>query len=114
MNDQQFYTDHLKSNYDPQEESSGKQNSRQEITLRLISQPQLQDSQGEENHETLETEHLPQLQNCLKRMKESVLKNTDLLTDLSSPFKPNPGEGDQPKDLKLDQIYTKLIIHPAP
>ncbi|CAH3026927.1 unnamed protein product [Porites evermanni] len=114
MNDQQFYTDHLKSNYDPQEEPSGKQNSRQEITLRVISQPELQVSQEEENHETLETEHLPQLQNCLKRMKESVLKNTDLLTDLSSPFKPNPGEGDQPKDLKLDQIYTKLIIHPAP
>ena len=42
MNDEQFYTDHLKSNYDPQEESSGEQNSRQEITLRLISQPELQ------------------------------------------------------------------------
>ncbi|CAH3122473.1 unnamed protein product, partial [Porites lobata] len=80
MNDQQFYTDHLKSNYDPQKESS---------------------------------EHLPQLQNCLKRMKKSVLQTTDRLRDLSSPFKPNPGEGDKPKDLKLDQIYTKLIIHPG-
>ena len=113
INDQQFYTDHLKSNYDPQEESSGRQNSRQEITLRLISQPELQDSQEEENHEILETQHLPQLQNCLKRMKKSVLQNTDRLRDLSSPFKPNPGEGDKPKDLKLDQIYTKLIIHPG-
>ena len=113
MNDQQFYTDHLKSNYNLQEESSGKQNSRQEITLRLISQPELQVSQEEENHEILETEHLPLLQTCFKCMKESVLKNTDRLRDLSSPFKPNPGEGDQPKDLKLDQIYTKLIIHPG-
>ena len=113
MNDQQFYTDHLKSNYDPQEELSAKQNSRQEITLRLISQPELQDSQEEENREILETEHLPQLQNCLKRMKKSVLQTTDRLRDLSSPFKPNPGEGDKPKDLKLDQIYTKLIIHPG-
>ena len=154
MNDPQFYTDHLKSNYDPQEEPSGKQNSRQEITLRLISQPELQDSQEEdtdhlqsnydtheepsdkqnsrqeitlrlisqpelqdsqeeENHEILETEHLPQLQTCFKCMKESVLKNTDRLRDLSSPFKPNPGEGDKPKDHKLDQIYTKLIIHPG-
>ena len=113
MNDQQFYNDHLKSNYDPQKESSGRQNSRQEITLRLISQPELQDSQEEENHEILETEHLPQLQNCLKRMKKSVLQTTDRLRDLSSPFKPNPGEGDKPKDLKLDQIYTKLIIHPG-
>ena len=113
MNDQQFYTDHLKSNYDPQKESSGEQNSRQEITLTLISQPELQDSQEEENREILETEHLPQLQNCLKRMKKSVLQTTDRLRDLSSPFKPNPGEGDKPKDLKLDQIYTKLIIHPG-
>ena len=113
MNDQQFYTDHLKSNYDPQKEPSGKQNSRQEITLRLISQPELQVSQEEDNLEILETEHLPLLQTCFKCMKESVLKNTERLRDLSSPFKPNPGEGDKPKDLKLDQIYTKLIIHPG-
>ena len=106
-------TDHLQSNYDPHEEPSDKQNSRQEITLRLISQPELQDSREEENHEILETEHLPQLQTCFKCIKESVLKNTDRLRDLSSPFKPNPGEGDKPKDLKLDQIYTKLIIHPG-
>ena len=113
MNDQQFYTDHLKSNYDPQEEPSGRQNSRQEITLRLISQLELQDSQEEENHELLETKHLPQLQTCFEGMKESVLQNTDRLRELSSPFKPNPGEGDKPKELKLDQIYTKLIIHPG-
>ena len=116
MNDPQFYTDHLKSNYDPQEELSGKQNSRQEITLRLISQPELQDSQEGENHEILETEqteHLPQLQTCFKCMKESILKNTEGLRELSSPFKPNPGEGDRPKDLKLNQIYTNLIVYPG-
>ena len=110
MNDQQFYNDHLKSNYDPQKDPSGKQNSRQEITM---SQSELQDSQEEENHEILETEHLPRLQTCFKCMKESVLKNTERLRDLSSPFKTNPGEGDKPRDLKLDQIYTKLIIHPG-
>ena len=116
VNDSQFYTDHLKSNYDPQEELSGKQNSRQEITLRLISQPELQDSQEGENHEILETEqteHLPQLQTCFKCMKESILKNTEGLRELSSPFKPNPGEGDRPKDLKLNQIYTNLIVYPG-
>ena len=108
MDDSQFYTDHLKSNYDPQ-------NSHQEIPLLTIPQQELQDTQGEGNHETLEQlqrEHLTQLQTCFKRMKESVLKNTERLKDLSSPFKPNPGEGDKPKDLKLDQIYTDLIIHP--
>ena len=115
MNDQQFYTDHLKSNYDPQEQQPGEQNSQQEIPLLTMKHQELQDTQEEENHEILETEqteHLPQLQTCFKCMKKSVLKNTDRLRDLSSPFKPNPGEG-EPKDLKLDQIYTKLIIHPG-
>ena len=109
MDDSQFYTDHLKSNYDPQ-------NSHQEIPVLTIPQQELQETQGEGNHETLEQlqrEHLTQLQTCFKRMKESVLKNTERLRDLSSPFKPNPGEGDKPKDLKLDQIYTDLIIHPG-
>ena len=109
MDDSQFYTDHLKSNYDPQ-------NSHQEIPLLTVPQQELHDTQGEGNHETLEQlqrEHLTKLQTCFKCMKESVLKNTERLRDLSSPFKPNPGEGDQPKDLKLDQIYTNLIIHPG-
>ena len=108
MDDSQFYTDHLKSNYDPQ-------NSHQEIPLLTVPQQELQDTQGEGNHETLEQlqrEHLTKLQTCFKRMKESVLKNTERLRDLSSPLKPNPGEG-APKDLKLDQIYTNLIIHPG-
>ncbi|CAH3026925.1 unnamed protein product [Porites evermanni] len=109
MNNSQFYADHLKSNYDPQD-------SHQEIPVLTIPQQELQDTQGEGNHETLEQlqrEHLTQLQTCFKCMRESVLKNTERLRDLSSPFKPNPGEGDQPEDLKLDQIYTKLIIHPG-
>ena len=108
MDDSQFYTDHLKSNYDPQ-------NSHQEIPLLTVPQQELQDTQGEGNHETLEPlqrEHLTKLRTCFKRMKESVLKNTERLRDLSSPLKPNPGEG-APKDLKLDQIYTNLIIHPG-
>ena len=107
MDDSQFYTDHLKSNYDPQ-------NSHQEIPLLTVPQQELQDTQGEGNHETLEQlqrEHLSQLQTCFKCMKESVLKNTERLKDLSSPFKPNPGEGNKPKDLELDQIYTNLIFH---
>ena len=108
MDDSQFYTDHLKSNYDPQ-------NSHQEIPLLTVPQQELQDTQGEGNHETLEPlqrEHLTKLRTCFKCMKESVLKNTERLRDLSSPLKANPGEG-PPKDLKLDQIYTNLIIHPG-
>ena len=109
MDDSQFYTDHLKSNYDPQ-------NSHQEIPVLTIPQQELQETQGEGNHETLEQlqrEHLTLLQTSITCMKESVLKNTERLRDLSSPFKPNPGEGDKPKDFKLDQMYTNLIIYPG-
>ena len=48
-----------------------------------VPQQELQDTQGEGNHETLEQlqrEHLSQLQTCFKCMKESVLKNTDRST----------------------------------
>ena len=45
-------------------------------------------------------------------MKDNIIKETERLRDLQSPFRPNPGEGNTlPKDLKIDNIYTNLIIH---
>ena len=45
-------------------------------------------------------------------MKDNIIKETKRLRDLQSPFRPNPGEGNTlPKDLKIDKIYTNLIIH---
>ena len=115
MGDSQFYTDHLKSNYQLQEELQRKQNSQLELSLLTRSQQELQDSQEKGNEETVEQlqlERSTHLQTSIKCMKENVLKNTERLRDLLSPFRPNPGEGNKPKDLKLDQIYTNLIIHP--
>ena len=86
MDDLQFYTDHLKTNnYSPE-------------ALRL------QQSQWELS---------VQLQTSIRWMKEKVTKNTEQLKDLFSPYRPNPGEGNKPKDLKLDQIFTNLIIYPG-
>ena len=115
MDDPQFYTDHLQLNNDPPKELNGKKNSRQRMPLLTRPQQDLQDSQEDGNHETLEQlkrKRLTQVQTSIERMKKSVLKKTEQLRDLSSPFKPNPGERDKPKDLKLDEIYTNLIIHP--
>ena len=98
MTDLQFYTDHLTStgNYNHLEEPD----------------EQLEEgSHGECSART--PPRSAQLKTSINSMKESVLKNTDRLTDLSSPLKPKPGEGDKPKDLKLDQIYTNLIFHPG-
>ena len=45
-------------------------------------------------------------------MKDNIIRETERLRDLQSPFRRNPGEGNTlPKDLKIDQIYTNLIIH---
>ena len=57
-----------------------------------------------------ELRHEPlQLEESIKIMKDSVIKDTERLKDIE-PFRPNPGEG-KPKDLKLDEIYTDLKIY---
>ena len=98
MTDLQFYTDHLPS--------TGNYNHLEEPDVQLE-----EGSHGECSART--PPRSAQLETSITSMKESVLKNTDRLTDLSSPLKPKPGEGDKPKDLKLDQIYTNLIFHPG-
>ena len=112
MNDSQFYNDHLKSNNDQRKELK-RENSRQEIPLLVIPQQELQHLQEGTDHEILELERSTQFQTSIKCMKESVMKNSERLGGHSSPFKPNPGEGDETKHLKLDQIYTNVIIHPG-
>ena len=47
----------------------------------------------------------------IQAMKDNIIKETDRIRELQFPFRPNPGEGTVPKDLKPDQIYTNLIIH---
>ena len=47
----------------------------------------------------------------IQAMKDNIIKETDRIRELQFPFRPNPGEGTVPKELKLDQIYTNLIIH---
>ena len=47
----------------------------------------------------------------IQAMKDNIIKETDRIRELQFPFRRNPGEGTVPKDLKLDQIYTNLIIH---
>ena len=55
---------------------------------------------------------LEQQQSLFQTIKDSILQGTERLRDLQSPFRSNVGEGKTlPKDLKLDRIYTNLIIH---
>ena len=55
-----------------------------------------------------------QQQSLFQAMKDNIIKETERLElrDLQLPFLPSPGEGNTlPKELKIDQIYTNLIIH---
>ena len=47
----------------------------------------------------------------IQAMKDNIIKETDRIRELQFPFRHNPGEGTVLKGLKLDQIYTNLIIH---
>ena len=81
MEDSQFFADHLKPK--PQTDP-------QQIPLPSLAE---------------------KLQTFIQTMKNRVIEGTEQPTDLKQPiYRPNPGEVPQPKDLKIDQIYTNLKI----
>ena len=56
-------------------------------------------------------EQQAELQAKLESLKDRIKKRTEGLEDLYQPIRPRPGEGPKPKDLRLDQIFVKLVIH---
>ena len=52
-----------------------------------------------------------QLQAAVQKIKDDILAGTEQLTDLQQPFRTNPGEGPEAKDLSTDQIYVNVVIH---
>ena len=75
--------------------------------------PQQQSPQHEQQ-EPQQQQQAPllQQQSLFQALKDNIIRETERLRDLQSPFRPNPGEGNTlPKDLEIDQIYTNLIIH---
>ena len=82
MEDEQFFADHLKAKppTDPQ-------------------------------HLPLSPSLSAELQAFIQSMKNRVIKGTEQPADLKQPInRPSPGECPKPKDLDMDQIYTKLKI----
>ena len=120
MDDSQFYADHLRSNREQQQPS--------QVEVILSDRRSTQDFK-EVNSRSLPAEQQPlieptpltpsertpeqqaELQAKLKSLKDCIEKRTERLEDLNQPIRPRPGEGQKPKDLKLDQIFVKLVIH---
>ena len=88
--DPQFYADHLRSNRE---------------------QEQRQQQSEEAGLSGLRSEQQAELQAKLERLKDSIKMRSERLEDLNQPIRPRPGEGPKPKDLELDQIFVKLVIH---
>ena len=97
MEDSQFFADHFRivNRVQPL------------LQVELPQEPEQEDSQEEGN----EIPQEPQLASFLEMMKKSITENTEKPTDLKALFKNNPREGET-KDLNIDQIYTKLLLHP--
>ena len=133
MEDEQFFTDHLKSTRVPSARDNTRESTQHseptshELPLlspqepvelpeqnhgEQIQEPLPQDSTEQEPHQVQSEMHCqqPPLQDFIKTIKESVKKGTEQLIDLKQPYKrPNPGEGSA-KDLNINQIYTNLKI----
>ena len=52
-----------------------------------------------------------QLQAAVQKIKDDIIAGTEQLTDLQQPFRSNPGEGPEAKDLSTDQIYVNAVIY---
>ena len=51
------------------------------------------------------------LQAAVQKIKDDIIADTERLTDLQQPFRTNPGEGPEAKDLSTDQIYVNAVIN---
>ena len=119
MDDSQFYADHLRSNREQQQPIQVKvtlsdRRSTQDfeaVNARslLDQQPLIEPTPLTPSERTPEQQ--AELQAKLKSLKDCIKKRTERLEDLNQPIRPRPGEGQKPKDLKLDQIFVKLVIH---
>ncbi|CAH3167199.1 unnamed protein product, partial [Porites evermanni] len=107
-----FYAFHLRSHASHQQPSPQHQQPspqhQQQSSLPKQQSPQHQQQEPQQQHQA----PLLQKQALFQAMKDNIIRETERLRDLQSPFRRNPGEGNTlPKDLKIDQIYTNLIIH---
>ena len=88
LEDSQFLADHLPSGQQRQEPEQ------------VSEQTPLEDLPSSNVHAFIE------------RLKKIIIKHTEKFPDLEALFQPNHGEGERIEDLKLDSIYTNLVLIP--
>ncbi|XP_078362227.1 uncharacterized protein LOC144646496 isoform X2 [Oculina patagonica] len=92
--DSQFLADHLNSGQLPPEPP-------QQEPVQQVSQE-------------IPLEELPSsiIDGFIKSLKKSIIEDTETLPDFKPLFQPDHGEGERMEDLKLDSIYTNLVLIP--
>ncbi|KAL9980765.1 hypothetical protein ACROYT_G009403, partial [Oculina patagonica] len=129
IKDRHFFADHLaKANYvhplqvelqqEAEQENTQEQNavpqeqpdtsSSLEITKRSITEITEKRTDVKAQGE-LSSSNIP---GFIKSLKESIIKHTETLPDFKPLFQPKHGEGERMEDLKLDSIYTNLVLIP--
>ncbi|XP_068715996.1 protein NLRC5-like [Montipora foliosa] len=112
MDNGKFYTDHLRSNSDQQQETPPGEI----LEVVNIQNVPLTVNTGEAEEEMLlEHSELPrerlELTEAIEKMKDDCLNITEELTNLKLPFGRNPGEGLTSNHLKMDEIYVNVAMH---
>ena len=73
---------------------------------------ELQEHEVAQKSEYQEPQQLPSLSTLIASLKESIKRDTEKPTDLKALFQKEHGETTRNEDLKIDSIYTNLVLIP--
>ena len=93
------------------QESEGQQPQQQEDSQTSEDQ-ELQEHEVPQKSEYREPQQLPSLSTLIESLRESIKRYTEKPTDLKALFQKEHGETTRNEDLKIDSIYTNLVLIP--
>ena len=93
------------------QESESQQPEQQEDSQTSEDQ-ELQEHEVAQKSEYQEPQQLPSLSTLIASLKESIKRDTEKPTDLKALFQKEHGETTRNEDLKIDSIYTNLVLIP--
>ena len=84
----------------------------QEADSRASEHEELQQQEDSQTSEDQELQQVRSFLTSVESLKESIKVNTERPTDLKALFQKEPGEPTPNEDLKIDSIYTNLVLIP--
>ena len=100
----------LQEREDSQESES--QQPQQQEDSQTSEDQELQEHEVAQKSEYQEPQQLPSLSTLIESLKESIKRYTEKPTDLKALFQKEHGETTRNEDLKIDSIYTNLVLIP--